>query len=162
LAARLRRGVREPHRSDGQVDPGACAQLVRPSRRPCGGRVLGSLALVADLQGVHDADGHDVIKHVAFSGPLVRRAERADAFLNHNADWLTHLPGDKREIVIELAGAYRDGGIDQLNRQILRLDRFKQYGGAVGVIKTLGGSAALDNLVIDLQDRLYPPLKEAA
>lgn len=120
------------------------------------------LSLVADLQGTHDADGHDVIKHLAFSGPLVRRAERVDAFLNHNGDWLAQLPKEKRAIVLELADAYRDGGIDQLDRQILRLDRFAQFGGAVGVIKTLGGSAALDTLLRELQERLYPPLKEAA
>ncbi|MCA1708284.1 MAG: DEAD/DEAH box helicase family protein, partial [Actinobacteria bacterium] len=102
------------------------------------------LGLVADLQGVHDADGHDVVRHVAFSGPLVRRAERVDAFLNHNGDWLAQLPPEKRAIVLELADTYRDGGIDQLDRQILRLDRFGEFGGVVGVLKSLGGSAALD------------------
>lgn len=120
------------------------------------------LSLVADLQGVHDADGHDVITHIAFSGPLVRRAERAEAFLNHNGDWLAQFPKEQRAVVLELADAYRDGGIDQLDRQILRLDRFTQFGGAVGVIRTLGGSAALDTLLRALAERLYPPLKEAA
>ena len=120
------------------------------------------LGLVADLQGVHDADGHDIVRHVAFSGPLVRRAERAQAFLNHNGAWVAQFGAEKRAVVLELVDAYRDGGIDQLNRAILRLDRFRQFGGAVGVIKTLGGSAALDTLIRDLQDRLYPPLREAA
>jgi type I restriction enzyme, R subunit len=120
------------------------------------------LGLVADLEGVHDVDGHDVIRHLAFNGPLIRRAERAQAFLNHNAIWLSGLPREQRAIVLELVDAYRDGGIDQLDRRVLKLDRFQQHGGAVGVMKTLGGSAALDQLLSDLQDRLYPALKEAA
>jgi type I restriction enzyme, R subunit len=120
------------------------------------------LSLIADLEGVHDADAHDVVNHVAFSGPLVRRAERADAFLNHNGYWLRELSKEKRNIAMELVAAYRDGGIDQLDRQILRLDRFAPFGGAVGVIKALGGSAALDILLGELRERLYPPIKEAA
>jgi type I restriction enzyme R subunit len=121
------------------------------------------LGLMADLSGVHDADGHDVIRHVAFDSPLIRRAERVESFLNRGASWLASLPSDQREIALELVDAYRDGGIDQLDRQILKLDRFKRYGGAVGVIKALGGSAGLDQLLVDLQERLYPPrLKEAA
>lgn len=120
------------------------------------------LGLVADLQGVHDADGHDVISHVAFAGPLIRRVERAQSFINHNSDWLADLPTVRRAIVLELVDAYRDGGIDQLNRQVLKLDRFQQYGGAVGIIKAVGGSTGVDDLLSELQLRLYPPLREAA
>jgi type I restriction enzyme R subunit len=120
------------------------------------------LGLVADLAGVHDADTHDVIRHVAFDAPLVRRAERAEALLNHGRNWLAALSPETQAIALELVDAYRDGGIDQLDRQVLKLDRFKRYGGAVGVIKTLGGSAALDQLLAAVQSRLYPPLKEAA
>ena len=113
------------------------------------------LGLMGDLLGVYDADGYDVIWHVAFSGPLASRSERAQACLNHNAAWMTTMPQAKGAIVLELIEAYRDGGVEQLNRQILRLDRFKQYGGAVGVIKTLGGSAQLDEILIELKSRLY-------
>jgi type I restriction enzyme R subunit len=120
------------------------------------------LGLVADLQGVHDADGHDVVRHLAFHGPLVRRAERAQALVNHGGTWLADLPAGKRAIALELISAYGDGGINQLDRQILKLDRFKPLGGAVGVMKTLGGSAAFDELLADLRDRLYPRLEEAA
>lgn len=120
------------------------------------------LGLVADLEGVHDADGHDLIAHIAFNGPLVRRAERVESFLNHNSDWLSQLPAPNREIVLELIDSYRDGGIDQLDRRILRLDRFQAHGGPVGVIKKVGGSQALDDILHELQERLYPSIAEAA
>ena len=120
------------------------------------------LGLVADLEGAHDADAHDVIRHLAFDGPLVLRAERAQALLNHEGSWLAGLDPQRRAIALELVSAYADGGIDQLDRQILRLDRFKAFGGAVGVIKALGGSAGLDDLLGQLRERLYPQMGEAA
>jgi type I restriction enzyme R subunit len=120
------------------------------------------LGLIADLEGVHDADGLDLIAHVAFDGALVRRAERAEAFVNHNSAWLADLTSEVRAIALELVDSYRDGGIDQLNRQILRLDRFEPYGGPVGVIQATGGSQAFDDLLAELGERLYPSIAAAA
>jgi len=120
------------------------------------------IGLMADLKGVHDADGHDVIGNLAFAGPLLRREERAQTFRNHNSVWLSSLPPQHREIALELVSTYQDGGINQLKRQALKLDRFKKFGGAVGVVRILGGSDALDGLLRAIQERLYPPLKEAA
>jgi type I restriction enzyme R subunit len=120
------------------------------------------LGLIADLQAIHDADEYDVIRSLTSDGTLIRRAERADAFLNHNANWMSGFNAAQNRIILELIDAYRDGGIDQLRRRVLRLERFKQHGGAVGVIKAFGGSTRFDQILTDLRSRLYPPVREIA
>ena len=120
------------------------------------------LPLVADLRGVHDADTYDVIGSLAFEKDLIRRAERAQAFSNHNSSWLMSLPAETRAIAVELLDAYIDGGVEQLRRPVIKLERFKEFGGAVGVINKLGGSQSLDDLLAQLIDRLYPAREGAA
>jgi type I restriction enzyme, R subunit len=120
------------------------------------------LHLLGELEGVGDADGHDVITHLRFDRPLIGIGDRVKAFLNHNGLWLAGLPDDQRAIVAELLEAYTAGGIDQLRRPVLKLERFDRFGGPTGVVKTLGGSAALDRLLLDIRDKLYPQEEEVA
>jgi type I restriction enzyme R subunit len=113
------------------------------------------LALLADLLLVHNADGFDVLDFLALTGPLITRQERLEAFRNRNAQWLASFSAQRQTVVAELAAAYGDGGIDQLSRRVLQLDRFRALGGAVIVMKTFGGSAHFDLMLGELRRRIY-------
>jgi type I restriction enzyme R subunit len=118
--------------------------------------------LGADLYKVHDADGYDVLGHLAFGRPLVRKDERVEAFHNHNSNWLAGQPPERQAVIFGLLDAYRSGGIGQLQRRVLQLDRFERFGGVRGVIQLFGGTAGFDELIIELKRRLYPNGKEVA
>jgi type I restriction enzyme R subunit len=121
------------------------------------------LSLVADLERVHDADEHDVASFLAFdTRPLPRRAERVEAFLNRNHDWLEGLSESQQAIALELVQTYLDGGVSQLQRSVLRLERFQSFGGTVGVIGQFGGTEGFDRLLEGIARRLYPADGRAA
>ena len=112
-------------------------------------------SLLAELKHLPDADGFDVLAHLAFGEPLVTRSERVVSFLNRCSIWLQDFAPDQREIVLELLETYREGGVEELRRDVLTLDRFKRHGGVVGVVKVLGGSSRLDRILDQLQTGLY-------
>jgi type I restriction enzyme, R subunit len=112
--------------------------------------------LIADLYKVHDADGFDVLAHLAVDAPLVRREERLEAFRNRNSNWIASQAGVRVKVILALLETYREGGVGQLRRQVLQIDRFKPFGGVVGVITLFGGTANFDAVLTELRVRLYP------
>ena len=118
--------------------------------------------LLADLDGVPDADEYDALSHVAFASPLVARSDRRVRFTTYNSTWLNSLPVDRREVADELLETYVDGGVQQLQRSVLRLDRFAGLGGAVGVLRRFDGTAAFDEFLSQFTERMYPAPQEIA
>jgi type I restriction enzyme, R subunit len=111
--------------------------------------------LLADLNDLPDADAYDVLANLAFGDPLVRREERMKALMNKNASWLEQFDEEQHAIVLEILDTYRVGGVEQLSRQVLALDRFRKFGGPLGVARQFGGTGAIDAVLGDLQRFIY-------
>ncbi|MBI5446024.1 MAG: DEAD/DEAH box helicase family protein [Deltaproteobacteria bacterium] len=114
--------------------------------------------LLSEVLAEPDADGFDLLAHLAFGTPLHTRSERVEAFLNRESGFLASFKPKAREVLLALLEKYRLAGVNELaSADVFRLSPFREMGLAPGVIKRFGGPDALKVAVSQLQQKLYPP-----
>ena len=112
--------------------------------------------LLARLLEAPDADGYDLLAHLAFNAPLVSRDERAKAFLNRNQDFLGRFKGRAREILELLVDKYRVWGVEEIAKpEIFRVRPLSEYGTFTIIAELFKGPRNLRKAVDELQVRLY-------
>jgi type I restriction enzyme R subunit len=112
--------------------------------------------LLAGILRMPDADAFDVIAHVAFDAPILTRDERANAFLNKKATFLSALGGRAQDIVLSLLDKYRIGGVEQITSpEIFRVPPFDRMGYLKGVAEQFGGYGKLREAIDEVERGLY-------
>lgn len=125
-----------------------CQDLERASVHP---------DVLAEVLAIPEADPFDVLAYIAFQRrPILTRAERAQRFVEREADWLATLPPNRRAVVEALLEKYRLSGVDEItNPRVFRLPPFKAMGELRGVTQRFGGAEPLRQTLAELQRRLY-------
>jgi type I restriction enzyme R subunit len=112
--------------------------------------------LLAGILRMPDADTFDVIAHVAFDAPILTRDERANAFLNKKATFLSALGERAQDIVLSLLDKYRIGGVEQITSpEIFRVPPFDKMGYLKGVAERFGGYGKLREAIDEVERGLY-------
>ena len=112
--------------------------------------------LLAGIFKMPDADSFDVIAHVAFDAPILRRDERANAFINKKQTFLRALGDKGKEVIIALLDKYRVGGIEQIvTPKIFEIPPFDKMGYLKGVVAIFGGRDKLKKAIDELEQGLY-------
>jgi len=105
--------------------------------------------LLAEMEGLTEADTYDLLAHLAFGTPIRTRSQRAEAFLNREQAFLRQQREEARRVILELAA-----GIDQLEPEIFGVSPFREWGGAVKVSDWFGGPAQVGQGLKSVRERL--------
>ena len=90
------------------------------------------------LQDMEDYDLYDILADLGFGMSPHTRAERAEAFSYKHEDWLNRLPSPTAEALRAIVRQFREGGIEELERQgIFETPDLKKAGG-VDALKMSG------------------------
>ncbi|RLC86317.1 MAG: restriction endonuclease subunit R, partial [Chloroflexi bacterium] len=112
--------------------------------------------VLAEVMGLGDADGFDLLAHLAFGEPVRTRDERAQAFRNRHQRFLQRYSHEAREVIVALLEKYRVGGVEEIaDPKVFRLPPFDRMGQIVGVQHRFGGVAGLRQAMREMQRRLY-------
>ena len=111
--------------------------------------------VLASILGQSEADGFDLLCHIAFGTPIRTRSERASAFLNREQSFLSKHTEEARRVILELLDKYRAGGIDQLEPEVFGVSPFREWGGAVRISRGFGGPDALRRSLQEMRERIY-------
>lgn len=99
-------------------------------------------------------DEFDVLLNIAYGMDLITKEVRtnmakASEFYNTTSD-------EKRRIIDELLDIYEREDISELERrEILQTHRFEKYGGAIGVVRILGGISVYQGIIDNIESALY-------
>lgn len=118
--------------------------------------------LLAEIEGLTEADTYDLLAHLAFGTPIRTRSQRAEAFLNREQAFLRQQREEARRVILELLDKYRAAGIDQLEPEIFGVSPFREWGGAVKISDWFGGPAQVGQALKSVRERLYPREEVAA
>jgi type I restriction enzyme R subunit len=111
--------------------------------------------VLAEVLGQPEADAFDLLAHIAFGAPILTRRERADDFLNRQQAFIRRHADQARKVILELLDKYRAGGIDQLEPEVFRVSPFREWGGAVKISGSFGGSDALGRSLQEMRELIY-------
>lgn len=112
------------------------------------------LDLVKKEQNMMDVDDFDFICHVAFDKPPLTRKERAENVKKE--DFFSKYSGIAREVLETLLDMYMNEGIYELERlEVLRLDKFHQYGKPQRITQAFGGKDNYLKAVHELEKAIY-------
>ena len=105
-------------------------------------------------QGMDDVDDFDFICHIAYGKKALTRKERAENVKKRD---IFNKYGDKARKVLEaLLDKYANGGVSQLeNKNILKLDPFRQLGSPANIAKLFGGKEQYDTAIRELEEMIY-------
>ena len=99
-------------------------------------------------------DEFDVLLNIAYGMDLITKEVRTNKaktseFYNTTSD-------EKRRIIDELLDIYERDDISELERrEILQTRRFEKYGGAIGVVRILGGISVYQGIIDNIESALY-------
>lgn len=99
-------------------------------------------------------DEFDVLLNIAYGMDLITKEVRTNKaktseFYNTTSD-------EKRRIIDELLDIYEREDISELERrEILQTRRFEKYGGAIGVVRILGGISVYQGIIDNIESALY-------
>ncbi len=103
-----------------------------------------------------DADGYDLLAHLAFGQKVHSRDERAKALRNLHQQFFAGFTPEAREVLEALVEKYRLGGITELDKpEVFNVSPFDRMGGIIGVAHRFGGIEELTGVVGELQRRVY-------
>jgi len=112
--------------------------------------------VLAEVMGLGDADGFDLLAHLAFGEPVRTRDERAQAFRNRHQRFLQRYSHEAREVILALLEKYRVGGVEEIaDPKVFRLPPFDRMGQIIGVQRRFGGVEGLRQAMREMQRRLY-------
>jgi len=112
--------------------------------------------ILAEVEGLAEADIYDILTHIAFGAPIRTRSERATAFLNREQSFLKRYSDLARKVILELVDKYRAGGIEQLETEVFSVSPFREWGGAVKISSWFGGVDKLGDTLKEMRERIYP------
>lgn len=113
--------------------------------------------VLAEVLQEPDADHFDLLAYLAYAKPLRTRRERAQAFRQREANWLTDQGALAREVILALVEKYELAGLKEMtDPRVFRVSPFREMGEVRGVLKRFGGDAQQLRAVLDeVQRRLY-------
>jgi type I restriction enzyme R subunit len=112
--------------------------------------------VLAEVLGQPEADQFDLLAHIAYGKPVRTRSERAKAFETREGAFLDRYREEAREVILALLDKYRIGGVEQLaDPRVFRTSPFREMGQAPGVVRRFGGAEQLQELIQEMQQRLY-------
>jgi type I restriction enzyme R subunit len=112
--------------------------------------------VLAEVLGQPEADQFDLLAHIAYGKPLRTRRERARAFETREGAFLGRYQEEAREVILALLDKYRLGGVEQLaDPRVFRTSPFREMGQAPGVIRRFGDAESLQEMLGEIQTRLY-------
>ncbi|MEI2437858.1 EcoAI/FtnUII family type I restriction enzme subunit R [Priestia megaterium] len=100
-----------------------------------------------------DLDPFDLICHVAFDRPLLTRKERANNVKKRN--YFGKYSETARAVLEAILDKYADDGIGNLDKEVLRIPDFREFGTPIQIAREFGGP---NNFVIamkELQQEIY-------
>jgi type I restriction enzyme R subunit len=112
--------------------------------------------LLAEIEGLLEADIYDLLANLAFEAPIRTRSQRATAFLNREQAFLRRHPERARKVLLELLDKYRAGGIEQLEPEIFQVSPFREWGGAFKISGWFGGPQRLGEVLQAMREKIYP------
>lgn len=105
-------------------------------------------------QNMTDVDDFDFICHVAYGRKPLTRKERAENVKKR--DIFNKYGKPAQRVLQALLDKYADSGVSQLeNRQVLRLDPFRQMGSPAAIAKFFGSKEQYDEAVRELEREIY-------
>ena len=103
-----------------------------------------------------DADGYDLLAHLAFGQKVPSRDERAKALHNLHQQFFAGFTPAAREVLEALVEKYRLGGITELDKpEVFNVPPFDHMGNIIGVARRFGGVEELVGAVGELGRRVY-------
>ncbi|MCS6841147.1 MAG: DEAD/DEAH box helicase family protein [Roseiflexaceae bacterium] len=112
--------------------------------------------VLAEVLNQIDADGYDLLAHMAFNAPIRTRRERAEAFVNRENRFLSDYAPPAQEVLLALLDKYRAAGIEEIaDARVFRLPPFLQMGQAPGVVRRFGSTERLQQSLRELERRIY-------
>ncbi len=114
------------------------------------------LSELSEALGAGDADGLDILCHVAFGAPLLTRRQRADRLKRSKPDFFDRYGPTARAILDELLDKYADYGADQFKMpDVLRVPPLSSHGTVPEIMREFGGPENLREALQSLQLLLY-------
>jgi len=111
---------------------------------------------LAENTGQREADALDLLIHLAWSGPLRSRRERANRARLDGAQAFDGLAAEARAILGDLLDKYAEHGIEQLeDLKVLEIPPLSSHGSPVDIAGRFGGAQQLRDAVRRLQELIY-------
>jgi len=112
--------------------------------------------LLSVLLNRPDADGFDLLAQAGFHARVRSREERARALEQNREAWQHDYNEEQFGIVQALLDKYRVGGVDEISTSdAFRTTPFTEMGGMRGLVEVFGSPAAVGEMLLDVQRRLY-------
>lgn len=114
-----------------------------------------TFAHLQEVTQMYKADALDLLLHFAFNSNTRTRLERANSI--RKKAFLEKYPQKAREVLDVILDHYAEQGYQELEgREILDLDKFKQFGGPVKIInERFHGGEDYDKALIEITKELY-------
>jgi len=114
------------------------------------------IAELARLSGHPDADGFDLLCHVAFNAPLRTRKQRAQALRGQRSDFWARYGPEARALLSAVLDQYAEHGAEELDfPEVLRIPSIARLGNLIELSEHFGGPAGLRTALTELQQALY-------
>ena len=105
---------------------------------------------------ITEADTFDLLCHLAFTGPLRTRRERADRVKKEEKLFFEQYRPEARAILGDLLEKYAEHGTAQfLIPDVLKVPPISERGNVIEIARLFGGSEKLKAAVDELQTLLY-------
>lgn len=107
-----------------------------------------------EITRLFKADAFDLLLHFAFNADTKTRLERVDSI--RKKPFLEKYPEKARAVIEVILDHYAEEGYQELGREILQLEKFKQFGGPVEIINhRFENGDEYDSTIIQLTKELY-------
>jgi type I restriction enzyme R subunit len=115
------------------------------------------LDALAEATHQPEADPLDLLLHVAFSGPLLSRRERAQQLRSKRPNFFNTFTPAAREVLDILLDKYADFGLSQLTEwnDVLKIPPLSEKGTVLEIAALFGGPAEMKRAVEQMQTYLY-------
>ena len=104
-----------------------------------------------------EADGLDLLLHVAYNAPLVSRQERVEKLRQKKQNFFNTFTPAAREILNILLDKYADFGVGEWENltSVLSVPPFNELGMPLEIARRFGGADQMHRAVNQLQQLLY-------
>jgi type I restriction enzyme, R subunit len=103
-----------------------------------------------------EADGFDLLCHLAFNAPLHTRRERADRLRTDRKDFFEQYGPEARTILSQLLEKYAEHGTSEFAiPESLKVPPVSDYGNVMEIARLFGGAENLRSAVARMQELLY-------
>ncbi|PHE54663.1 EcoAI/FtnUII family type I restriction enzme subunit R [Bacillus pseudomycoides] len=100
-----------------------------------------------------ELDPFDLICHIAFDMPPLTRKERANNVKKRN--YFAKYSETARAVLEVILDKYADEGIDNLDKEVLRIPDFREFGTPIQIAREFGGTNSFILAMKELQQEIY-------